>query len=73
MMTASSCPHAWLEPLRTLFTDIGLAPEEYSRAGVKTVNINQFNNPKVLTISECVTPCYAGVQRFLDLGYGLAY
>ena len=34
MMTASSCPHAWLEPLRVLFTDIGGESEEYSRAGV---------------------------------------
>jgi hypothetical protein len=35
-MTVSSCPHAWLEPLRVLFTDIGLASEEYSRGYRKT-------------------------------------
>ena len=32
VMTVSSCAHAWLEPLRVLFIDIGLAPEDYLRA-----------------------------------------
>ena len=73
-MTVSSCPHAWFEPLRALFTDIGLASEEYSRAElIRLTLINLVQGKYGLTILESVTPCYAGVQRFLNWGDRLAY
>ena len=73
-MTTSSCPHAWLEPLRALFTDIGLALEEYSRAEwMQLILHNLAKAKKALTISESVMPCYAGAQRFLNWEYNLAY
>ena len=71
-MTTSSCPHAWLEPLRALFTDIGLASEEYSRAELIQLILNNLTKAKkALTILESVMPCYADAQRFLNWEYGL--
>ena len=69
-MTASSCPHAWFEPLRALFTDIGLASGEYLRAElmIQLILINLAQSKYELTILESVTPCYAGAQRFLNWG-----
>jgi hypothetical protein len=47
VITASSCPQAWLEPLKVLFTDIGLESEEYSRAELIGFIFSKFSSREV--------------------------